>query len=42
MVLEHEDLPFNDHPWGEFGVRILNLMIWLVLLSSNKYRKVIT
>jgi hypothetical protein len=27
MVLEHEDLPFGDHPWDEFGVKILDLMI---------------
>ncbi len=24
--LKYQDLPFGDHPWDEFGVRILGCM----------------
>jgi hypothetical protein len=32
-ILEYYDLPFGDHPWDEFGVKILDCMNCFIFIA---------
>ncbi len=39
-ILEYQDLPFGDHPWDEFRVRIKSYMnCFGFKLCGNRYRE---